>query len=224
MADGHFSVVCRYKINISLHDPPKDEDDEEALEGLLAAEDDEVEPQPGTPPPSAYAPPSRPSHTRATSARSVLSISTPDRSITHPSSSAYLLYSNTLTTLIGLSTLLLLWLPLPLLHYSALEPFRLPPPHTLPAIAGVILTGVAFNGGFVVLISVWGPLVASVGNLCTLLLVAVADTVVTGVGLRWPVVVGGGLVVAAFAGLIVGARRDAQEVAGEKGVRAEVVV
>ena len=91
-----------------------------------------------------------------------------------------------------------------------------PPAEALPTIAGIVLFGVAYNGGFLVLISVWGPLVASVGNLCTLLLVAVADTVVVGVPLTWPTVGGSGLVVAAFAGLIVGAKREkeVQERAG----------
>lgn len=51
----------------------------------------------------------------------------------------------------------------------------------------------------------------SVGNLCTLVLVAIADTLVpNSPPLSLATIVGSGLIVASFAGLIVGARREAQ--------------
>ncbi|KAG6842228.1 hypothetical protein C0991_000198 [Blastosporella zonata] len=59
------------------------------------------------------------------------------------------LYANFLTSAIGLLTCLILWLPIPLLHYSGVEPFRLPPNLTaILAIAGISLSGVVFNAGF----------------------------------------------------------------------------
>lgn len=210
-----FWSTVQYKIHVSLHEPPpKDELEEGVLEALLATEEEEEEnstTRPASPVPGASPAPQRPAHTRESSARSVLSIAATDTSITHPSSSTVLLYSNTLTTLIGFSTLVLLWFPIPLLHYTGGESFRLPPPDALLPIAGIVLTGVAFNGGFMLLISLWGPLVASVGNLCTLLLVAVADTVVTGVPLSWTTLLGSAMVCGAFAGLIVAAKRDKED-------------
>lgn len=199
----------RYKIHVSLPDPPvKDEAEEDVLEALLASEQEEAAESEHT-----SAIPPRP--TQRTREPSVLSMTSTDRSLTHPSTSTQLLYSNTIVTLIGVCTLLLLWTPLPLLHYTGVEPFRLPPPAALPSLGMVVATGVAFNAGFVLLITIWGPVISSVGNLCTLLLVAVADTVITGVPLPWSTLVGSGLVVAAFGGLIAGAAREKAARGGE---------
>jgi drug/metabolite transporter (DMT)-like permease len=61
------------------------------------------------------------------------------------------LHPNLLTTLAGLVTLAVLWLPIPVLHYIGAEPFRLPPDfRTVFAIGGVALSGVFFNAGFMV--------------------------------------------------------------------------
>jgi drug/metabolite transporter (DMT)-like permease len=61
------------------------------------------------------------------------------------------LYPNLLTSMLGLSTLVVLWLPIPFLHWSGAEPFRLPSNFTtFLAISGIALTGVVFNAGFMV--------------------------------------------------------------------------
>lgn len=61
------------------------------------------------------------------------------------------LYPNALTSAIGVCTFLALWIPIPILHYSGTEPFSLPPTLlTLFAIAGVAVSGVVFNAGFMV--------------------------------------------------------------------------
>ena len=61
------------------------------------------------------------------------------------------LYANTLTTAIGICTFLLLWIPIPILHYLDLETFRLPTDFkTISVIAGISLSGVAFNAGLMV--------------------------------------------------------------------------
>lgn len=131
-----------------------------------------------------------------------------------PSNITFLLHSNLFTSLIGLFTLLLLWIPIPILHFTSLEPFVFPPTPTLLPILGVILAGVIFNSGFMILLSLWGPVIASVGNLCTLVLVAVVDMLVGGVSLsRWTMG-GSGLVVMAF-GMLVWE-------AGSKGQNVEV--
>lgn len=52
---------------------------------------------------------------------------------------------------IGLCTFAVLWIPLPILHYLNIEPFSLPKDmHTLLSIIGIAVTGIAFNGGFMV--------------------------------------------------------------------------
>ena len=61
------------------------------------------------------------------------------------------LHPNLITATIGLCTLLLFWIPIPLLHYYQIETFRLPPNgRTLLAIAGIAASGVVFNAGLMV--------------------------------------------------------------------------
>lgn len=81
-------------------------------------------------------------------------------SLTNPTITTFLLYSNSLTSLIGITTLLLFWIPIPILHFLGWEPFEAPPSYTLLPIVGIVLMGVVFNAGFMVLLSLWGPVVA----------------------------------------------------------------
>lgn len=111
------------------------------------------------------------------------------------------LHANFLTSCIGLLTFVIMWLPIPLLHYLKVEPFRLPQNfHTVLAIAGISLGGVVFNAGFMVLLGIWGPVITSVGNLLTIVLVFISD-MTFGAGLggvtMWSVV-GCSIIVASF--------------------------
>jgi drug/metabolite transporter (DMT)-like permease len=64
------------------------------------------------------------------------------------------LYPNLVTSGIGLCTLLVLWVPLPILHVLGAEPFSLPTNLTTVAvIAGIASGGVVFNAGLMVGIS-----------------------------------------------------------------------
>ena len=61
------------------------------------------------------------------------------------------LHPNLLTSIVGLATLLILWIPLPLLHWTGAESFALPPDmHTALSILGIALGGMVFNSGFMV--------------------------------------------------------------------------
>jgi len=87
-------------------------------------------------------------------------------------------HPNLLTSLIGFFTFVLLWIPIPFLHYSGVEIFRLPPDlFTVWTIAGIALSGMVFNAGFMVLLGLWGPVIVSVGNLLTIVLVLISDCV-----------------------------------------------
>jgi len=70
-----------------------------------------------------------------------------------------------------------------------------------------------FNGGFMLLISLLGPVIASVANLLTLILVAAADAlfVPSAPPITRSTLLGGGMIVAAFAGLIAGEVRGHQQ-------------
>lgn len=61
------------------------------------------------------------------------------------------LHPNLITSIIGLLTFAVLWIPLPFLHITGLEPFALPPDFlTVISIAGIALGGMVFNAGFMV--------------------------------------------------------------------------
>jgi drug/metabolite transporter (DMT)-like permease len=61
------------------------------------------------------------------------------------------LHPNLITSLIGLATGILLWIFLPILHYTGIEIFRLPEDwRTVFSIVGIALGGVVFNSGFMV--------------------------------------------------------------------------
>ncbi|OAX42945.1 hypothetical protein K503DRAFT_766249 [Rhizopogon vinicolor AM-OR11-026] len=109
------------------------------------------------------------------------------------------LHPNFLTTCIGVCTLFVLWIPLPILHYYGIEEFALPSNiTTVAAIAGICATGVIFNAGFMVLLGVWGPIVTSVGNLLTIVLTLISDLMLGSVGLTAGGLLGAGMIVGAF--------------------------
>lgn len=61
------------------------------------------------------------------------------------------IYPNLITTLIGVCTFCILWIPIPILHYFHLEEFRLPTNvDSVMAIAGIVASGIVFNAGFMV--------------------------------------------------------------------------
>jgi drug/metabolite transporter (DMT)-like permease len=64
---------------------------------------------------------------------------------------AFGLHANLLTSTMGCLTLILLWIPLPVLHYLDIEKFAFPSDFkTAAAIAGIALSGLVFNSGFMV--------------------------------------------------------------------------
>ncbi|KAL7424916.1 hypothetical protein Q5752_000603 [Cryptotrichosporon argae] len=93
------------------------------------------------------------------------------------------LHANFLTSCIGLATALLLWAPVPLLHWTGLERFTVPRGAQWASMAAVCVGGSTYNAGLMVLIGLWGPTTSSVANLLTIGLVALADAALLG---AWP--------------------------------------
>ncbi|OCB86086.1 DNA ligase I [Sanghuangporus baumii] len=88
------------------------------------------------------------------------------------------LYANALTTGMGILTILILWIPLPLLHMTDIEPFAWPKDlKTLIAIFGICLSALTFLATFMISLGVWGPIITSVGNLLTIVLVIISDLI-----------------------------------------------
>jgi len=115
------------------------------------------------------------------------------------------LHPNLLACGIGLMTFLTLWIMLPVLHYTGYERFRLPDsPKTLLSIAGIAGAGLVFNAGLMTLLGIWGPIVVSVGNLLTIVLVLLSDiTFGQGVEVITPWnLAGSGAIVVAFGILV----------------------
>ncbi|KAF5375022.1 hypothetical protein D9758_000302 [Tetrapyrgos nigripes] len=112
----------------------------------------------------------------------------------------YGLYSNMMTFAIGFCTMVLLWIPLPILHWFNVEPFSLPNDlKTTGAILCIIVSGSIFNAGFMILLASLGPIITSVGGLLTIVLVFISDVVLgnTDALTIWTVV-GSATIVAAF--------------------------
>jgi hypothetical protein len=116
----------------------------------------------------------------------------PSESITLP----FGLHANLLTSAIGLLTLVVVWIFIPICHYLNLETFALPANlTTCLVIAGISLSGWVVNAGFMVsfplpwhigmslliccihqiLLGTWGPIVTSVGSLLTIVLIFLTD-------------------------------------------------
>jgi drug/metabolite transporter (DMT)-like permease len=79
------------------------------------------------------------------------------------------LHANLITATIGLCTLFVFWIPIPLLHYYQIETFRLPPNgSTMMAIATIAASGVVFNAGIMVwhsLTCTWESQISRMGHL-----------------------------------------------------------
>ncbi|KZT30557.1 hypothetical protein NEOLEDRAFT_1053416 [Neolentinus lepideus HHB14362 ss-1] len=115
------------------------------------------------------------------------------------------LYASFFTSAIGLCTLALLWIPIPILHYLGLEHFRLPRDIlTVGVIACIAMSGVLFNGSLMILLGIWGPIITSVGNLLTIVLVFISDAVWGGAMQTVTIwsIIGASIIVGAFGVLV----------------------
>ncbi|KAF8165417.1 hypothetical protein B0H34DRAFT_689118 [Crassisporium funariophilum] len=107
-----------------------------------------------------------------------------------------------LASMLGFFTLVLLWIPIPILHYTGIEVFRLPQNGaTVLAIIGIAVSATAVFMSTQVLLGVWGPVITSVGNLLSIVLMVISD-IVFGAGPEvltvWSLT-GSGIIVLAFA-------------------------
>ena len=109
-----------------------------------------------------------------------------------------MLFANTFGSMIGTFTLLVLWIPLPILHYTGLEIFELPTGKTAVLLAISTLTNATFSGSFLILMSLTSPVLSSVAALLTIFLVAITDYLLTGEPLSAATISGGLLIIVAF--------------------------
>ncbi|KAG9204228.1 hypothetical protein G6514_001301 [Epicoccum nigrum] len=112
-----------------------------------------------------------------------------------------MIFANTFGSLIGLFTLTVLWIPLPLLHYTGWETFELPRGEQAWMMAISVLANATFSGSFLVLISLTSPVLSSVAALLTIFIVAIVDQLLPpplNSPLTGAAIVGGLLIIGAF--------------------------
>ncbi|KAJ2398229.1 hypothetical protein GGI05_000220 [Coemansia sp. RSA 2603] len=119
-----------------------------------------------------------------------------------------LFHVNFMTTLLGLCTLVLYWIPIPALSISGVERFHWPNGEQLAYILTNALFGVAYNGGFMIALALTSPLFAAIGVMLTIPVMAVVDMVIQGQVLAWNVFLGGGAILAGFCILTFAEYRD----------------
>lgn len=88
-----------------------------------------------------------------------------------------MIFANTFGSMIGVFTLLVLWIPLPILHITGIEPFALPRGEAAWMLLISVLANATFSGSFLVLISLTSPVLSSVAALLTIFLVALCDQI-----------------------------------------------
>ncbi|CAE6521745.1 unnamed protein product [Rhizoctonia solani] len=115
------------------------------------------------------------------------------------------LFANFVTTTAGLATLVALWIPMVYSNWFGKGGYELPGDLWTGICVGLIaLSGLVYNAGFMILLSLWGPIVVSVGNLLTIVLVMLADVVLSrdlSVITFWSFI-GSGLIIGGFAILV----------------------
>ena len=107
-------------------------------------------------------------------------------------------FAMTFASMIGTFTLTVLWIPLPILHWTGLEPFELPRGEAAWMLLISTFSNAIFSGSFLVLISLTSPVLSSVAALLTIFLVALSDWALTGQPLSLAAIIGGLLIIGAF--------------------------
>ena len=122
-----------------------------------------------------------------------------------------MVFANTFGSMIGCFTLCVLWIPLPILHWTGIERFELPRGQAAYLLAISTLSNAIFSGSFLVLMSLTSPVLSSVAALLTIFLVAITDWLITGKPLSGAAILGGGFIIVAFGMLSFATYREMQE-------------
>ncbi|KAJ9651657.1 hypothetical protein H2198_009070 [Neophaeococcomyces mojaviensis] len=107
-------------------------------------------------------------------------------------------FANTFGSMIGTFTICVLWIPLPILHYTGIERFELPTGRAAWLLSVSTLSNAIFSGSFLVLMSLTSPVLSSVAALLTIFLVAITDYIVTGEPMSGAAISGGLIIIVAF--------------------------
>lgn len=126
------------------------------------------------------------------------------------------IFANAFGSCIGIFTLSVLWIPIPILHWTGLETFELPTGETALWLWISVVMNATFAGSFLVLISLTSPVLSSVASLLTIFIVALTDWLLKGQALSFAALAGGALIIAAFLMLSFSTWREMTEDAERK--------
>ncbi|KAK1471013.1 hypothetical protein CCUS01_06127 [Colletotrichum cuscutae] len=129
-----------------------------------------------------------------------------------------MIFANTFGSCIGLFTLTVLWIPLPILHWTGIEKFDLPTGYTAWMLFCSVVMNATFAGSFLVLISLTSPVLSSVASLLTIFIVAITDWLRTGEPLSAAALIGGVMIMIAFGMLSWSTWREMTEAEAHKAV------
>ncbi|KAJ1912499.1 hypothetical protein H4219_005577 [Mycoemilia scoparia] len=127
-----------------------------------------------------------------------------------------LFFVNVLTAMLGAATLLVMWFPLPILSIIKFEPFAWPTRSQLYMIFANAFFGVAYNGGYMVMLALTSPLFASVGVMLTIPILSIIDMFMQHSLLQWNVFVGGCGILVGF-GILTWAQTKDMKGSGSSG-------
>jgi drug/metabolite transporter (DMT)-like permease len=133
-----------------------------------------------------------------------------------------MIFANAFGSCIGLFTLTVLWIPLPILHFLGWETFQLPTGETAFYLWISVVMNATFAGSFLVLISLTSPVLSSVAALLTIFIVAIVDWLRTGQSMSFAAIVGGIMIILAFVMLSWSTYREMVEDAERKAVAGDV--
>lgn len=110
-----------------------------------------------------------------------------------------IVFANAIATGLGLFTLTIMWIPIPILHILGWETFELPPKSALIALILSIAANFVYSSCLLAMISLTSPVLSSVACLLSIFVVAIVDTQITGEPLSAAAMVGGLLISVGFA-------------------------
>lgn len=109
---------------------------------------------------------------------------------------------------IGLCTLSILWIILPILHFTGIETFELPRGEILWLLILSVVTNMLFSGGMLVLMSLTSPVLSSVASLLTIFIVTIIDRLLFSTPVSLAGIIGGIFIIIAFVMLSVATWRE----------------
>lgn len=133
-----------------------------------------------------------------------------------------MIFANAFGGCIGLFTLTVLWIPLPILHWLGWEIFELPTGETAWYLWISVVMNATFAGSFLVLISLTSPVLSSVAALLTIFIVAITDWLRTGDPMSFAAISGSVMIMVAFGMLSWSTYREMVEDADRKTTHDQV--